>query len=97
LQIVAPGYSPNTDGIHISTSQRVVIHNCTIRTRDNCVSIVTKNLDIEINNLVCGLGKKISIGSLGKYNANDWHRKWITYKKKGRGVHDMLMKLFSEL
>lgn len=59
LQIVAPEDSPNTDGIHVANSQHVVIQNSTIRTGDDCVSIVTGSSDIQINNLVCGPGHRI--------------------------------------
>eukprot|EP00253_Pinus_taeda_P028839 PITA_28839 len=71
MQIVAPGDSPNTDGIHVSASQHVVIQNSTIATGDDCVSIVTGSSDIQINKLICGPGHGISIGSLGKDNAKD--------------------------
>lgn len=71
LEIVAPGNSPNTDGIHIYASQHVIIHNCTIATGDDCVSIVTQSSDIEISKLVCGPGHGISIGSLGSGDSED--------------------------
>jgi len=71
LQIVAPGDSPNTDGIHVSISEHVRIQNCTIATGDDCISIVTESSDIQINELICGPGHGISIGSLGKYNTKD--------------------------
>lgn len=71
LEIVAPGDSPNTDGIHIYASQHVVIQNCTIATGDDCISIVTQSSDIEISKLVCGPGHGISIGSLGSGDSED--------------------------
>eukprot|EP00253_Pinus_taeda_P022662 PITA_22662 len=71
LQIVAPGQSPNTDGIHVSASQNVTIQDCSTGTGDDCVSIVTGSSDIHINNLTCGPGHGISIGSLGKDNSKN--------------------------
>lgn len=71
LKIVAPGDSPNTDGIHVYDSQHVVIQNCTIATGDDCASIVTGSSSIQINKLVCGPGQGISIGSLGSGNSED--------------------------
>nr|ACN40008.1 unknown [Picea sitchensis] len=71
LQIVAPGDSPNTDGIHIFTSEHVMIRNCTIATGDDCVSIIAQSSHIQVNDIICGPGHGISIGSLGKYNATD--------------------------
>ncbi|KAL5703784.1 endo-polygalacturonase [Ranunculus cassubicifolius] len=66
VRIVAPGNSPNTDGIHIQMSTGVTIRAATIKTGDDCVSIGpgTKNLWIEASN--CGPGHGISIGSLGQ-------------------------------
>jgi len=59
LKIVAPGDSPNTDGIHLYASQHVVIQSCTIATDDR-VSTVTGSSGIQINKLVCGPGLGIS-------------------------------------
>jgi len=71
LKIVAPGDSPDTDGIHVYASQHVVIQNCTIATGDDSVSIVKGSSDIQIDKLVCGPGHGISIGSLGSGNSED--------------------------
>lgn len=35
LKITAPGNSPDTDGMHISTSDRIKVFNCVIGTGDN--------------------------------------------------------------
>jgi polygalacturonase len=71
LQISSPEDSPNTDGINIASSQHVVIRSSTIGTGDDCVSIITGSSNIQINDIVCGPGHGISIGSLGKDNARD--------------------------
>ncbi|KAK6127939.1 hypothetical protein DH2020_038316 [Rehmannia glutinosa] len=68
LTIIAPADSPNTDGIHISASTHVELKDVTIGTGDDCVSIVSNSSRIRINNIVCGPGHGISIGSLGKSN-----------------------------
>ncbi|KAM7254982.1 hypothetical protein ACFE04_020223 [Oxalis oulophora] len=66
VKILSAGNSPNTDGIHVQSSTNVEIRNATIKTGDDCVSIGpgTKNLWIE--QVTCGPGHGISIGSLGK-------------------------------
>ncbi|MBA0665070.1 hypothetical protein Goklo_004986 [Gossypium klotzschianum] len=64
--IIAAGDSPNTDGIHVQLSTNVEIFNSSIKTGDDCISIGpgTKNLWIE--QVTCGPGHGISIGSLAK-------------------------------
>ncbi|KAL5718282.1 endo-polygalacturonase [Ranunculus cassubicifolius] len=66
VSVSAAGNSPNTDGIHVQMSTAVTIMSSSIKTGDDCISIGpgTKNLWIE--NIACGPGHGISIGSLGK-------------------------------
>ncbi|CAH9144020.1 unnamed protein product [Cuscuta epithymum] len=71
LRILAPSHSPNTDGIHISTSSRVTIKDCIIGTGDDCISIVGNSSWIRIRGITCGPGHGISIGSLGKSSSWD--------------------------
>ncbi|XP_020549334.1 probable polygalacturonase At2g43860 isoform X3 [Sesamum indicum] len=66
VMIESPGNSPNTDGIHIQSSQHVLITNSRIATGDDCVSIGDHTSNIEIENVECGPGHGISIGSLGR-------------------------------
>ncbi|KAF7136545.1 hypothetical protein RHSIM_Rhsim08G0215500 [Rhododendron simsii] len=70
LRVLAPGSSPNTDGIHISASTRVQIKNSVIGTGDDCISIVGNSSGIRIRSITCGPGHGISIGSLGKWNSS---------------------------
>ncbi|KAI8544344.1 hypothetical protein RHMOL_Rhmol08G0289300 [Rhododendron molle] len=70
LRVLAPGSSPNTDGIHISASTRVQIKNSVIGTGDDCISIVGNSSGIQIRSITCGPGHGISIGSLGKRNSS---------------------------
>ncbi|XP_061366906.1 polygalacturonase-like [Gastrolobium bilobum] len=65
LTVKAAGNSPNTDGIHVQFSSDVTILKPRIRTGDDCISVGpgTKNLWIE--DVACGPGHGISIGSLG--------------------------------
>ena len=66
LTITAPGNSPNTDGMHISTSDSITVTNSNIGTGDDCISIGHTTSNITITNINCGPGHGISVGSLGK-------------------------------
>ncbi|XP_061356011.1 polygalacturonase-like [Gastrolobium bilobum] len=65
VKVTAAGNSPNTDGIHIQMSSDVTILNSTIRTGDDCISIGPGTSNLWIENVACGPGHGISIGSLG--------------------------------
>lgn len=67
LNIMSPGNSPNTDGIHVERSTSVVIDNAVIQTGDDCISIGHGNTDILLSGIKCGPGHGISVGSLGRY------------------------------
>ncbi|KAL8235369.1 hypothetical protein R6Q59_021469 [Mikania micrantha] len=66
LIVLAPAGSPNTDGIHISKSTNVEIKDATVRTGDDCISIVSNSSNVQVRRIVCGPGHGISIGSLGE-------------------------------
>ncbi|PWA48065.1 pectin lyase-like superfamily protein [Artemisia annua] len=66
ITVSSPGDSPNTDGIHLQNSQDVTIHSSKLACGDDCVSIQTGCSGINIENVDCGPGHGISIGSLGK-------------------------------
>lgn len=70
VKINAPGNSPNTDGIHISLCNNIIIKNTKISTGDDCISIGQTNRGLSITNVICGPGHGISVGSLGKYNSD---------------------------
>ncbi|KAG6470720.1 hypothetical protein ZIOFF_071797 [Zingiber officinale] len=65
LNVSAPDLSPNTDGIHVTSSRNVLIKDSIIGTGDDCISIVSGCRRITARNIVCGPGHGISIGSLG--------------------------------
>ncbi|CAN4086385.1 unnamed protein product [Withania somnifera] len=66
IRIMSPGDSPNTDGIDVSASTNVRIHNSLIATGDDCVAIGGGSFNVNISGITCGPGHGISIGSLGE-------------------------------
>ncbi|KAE9597327.1 hypothetical protein Lal_00007398 [Lupinus albus] len=79
VTVVADGNSPNTDGIHVQMSSHVTILNSKIRTGDDCISIGPGTTNLWIENVACGPGHGISIGSLGK-NLNEAGVQNVTVK-----------------
>ncbi|KAK4573229.1 hypothetical protein RGQ29_031264 [Quercus rubra] len=59
VTIIASTDSPNTDGIHVGRSSQITITNADIGT------------DITVNQVTCGPGHGISVGSLGKYQSEE--------------------------
>ncbi|KAL0559091.1 hypothetical protein IC582_003681 [Cucumis melo] len=66
LRVSASSNSPNTDGIHVQSSSNVTIINSKIGTGDDCISVGPGISNLQIENISCGPGHGISIGSLGK-------------------------------
>ncbi|CAI9267757.1 unnamed protein product [Lactuca saligna] len=65
LDIIAPANSPNTDGIDVSLSTYIQIHDSVIKTGDDCIALINGSSQINITGISCGPGHGISIGSLG--------------------------------
>eukprot|EP00245_Coleochaete_scutata_P003302 TRINITY_DN14818_c0_g1_i3.p1 TRINITY_DN14818_c0_g1~~TRINITY_DN14818_c0_g1_i3.p1 ORF type:complete len:461 (-),score=71.39 TRINITY_DN14818_c0_g1_i3:62-1252(-) len=57
--------SPNTDGIHISHCWNAIIRNNKIGCGDDCVVMQTDCKNVLVENIHCGPGNGISLGSLG--------------------------------
>ncbi|KAG0537590.1 hypothetical protein BDA96_03G161600 [Sorghum bicolor] len=68
LFVSSPASSPNTDGVHVENTTSVQILNSRIYNGDDCVSIGAGCSDVHIENITCGHGHGISIGSLGVHN-----------------------------
>ncbi|RAL48261.1 hypothetical protein DM860_005685 [Cuscuta australis] len=66
IRIAAPAASPNTDGIHVQFSSAVTLRHSAIATGDDCISIGPGTANLSMQNLTCGPGHGISIGSLGR-------------------------------
>ncbi|XP_030958783.1 probable polygalacturonase At3g15720 [Quercus lobata] len=71
LHISAPASSPNTDGIDISSSTNINIHDSDIATGDDCIAINGNSAHINITGINCGPGHGISVGSLGRNGAHE--------------------------
>ncbi|CAL5398733.1 unnamed protein product [Camellia sinensis] len=66
MNVISPGDSPNTDGIHLQGSKDVLIRSTNLACGDDCISIQTGCTNVYIHNVNCGPGHGISIGGLGK-------------------------------
>ncbi|KAI3795964.1 hypothetical protein L1987_38625 [Smallanthus sonchifolius] len=66
ITVLAPGNSPNTDGIHLQNTRDVEILHSNIGTGDDCISVQTGCSNVHIHHISCGPGHGISIGGLGK-------------------------------
>ncbi|XP_027165291.1 polygalacturonase-like [Coffea eugenioides] len=90
VKVLAAGNSPNTDGIHVQYSSGVTILNSKISTGDDCVSIGPGTTSLWIENVLCGPGHGISIGSLGKDFEEEGVQnvtvKNVTFKNTQNGV-----------
>ncbi|MQL87386.1 hypothetical protein Taro_019908 [Colocasia esculenta] len=65
VTVSAPGDSRNTDGIHVKDSDDVRITNATIGTGDDCIAMSAGTTNLLAEDISCGPGHGISIGSLG--------------------------------
>ncbi|XP_017216976.2 polygalacturonase [Daucus carota subsp. sativus] len=90
IKISALGRSPNTDGIHIQYSSGVSILRSRISTGDDCVSIGPGTNNTWIENVSCGPGHGISIGSLGwdlqEPGVQNLTVKSVTFRNTDNGV-----------
>ncbi|KAJ0034855.1 hypothetical protein Pint_26350 [Pistacia integerrima] len=66
VKLIAPDESPNADGIHIQSSTSVIITGSILQTGDDCISIGPGTRNLLMDNIKCGPGHGISIGSLAR-------------------------------
>ncbi|GJT81399.1 probable polygalacturonase, partial [Tanacetum coccineum] len=68
IKIASPGDSTNTDGIDVSASTRINIHDSNIQTGDDCVAINGGVYDINVTRVFCRPGHDIRyiLGALEK-------------------------------
>ncbi|KAI8011375.1 putative polygalacturonase [Camellia lanceoleosa] len=66
IDLNAPGNIPNTDGIDISESSQIQIHDSNIATGDDYISIRDDSSLINITSITSGPCHGISVGSLGQ-------------------------------
>ena len=59
VKLEAPFNSPNTDGIHIGSSEFITVANTIIGTGDDCVSIGHGSKNINVLGVTCGPGHGI--------------------------------------
>ncbi|CAI8608304.1 unnamed protein product [Vicia faba] len=71
ISIDSPAHSPNTDGFDISASTNISIQDSNIKAGDDCIAINGGSYFVNVTRITCGPGHGISVGSLGKHNAND--------------------------
>ncbi|WJX16290.1 galacturonan 1,4-alpha-galacturonidase [Trifolium repens] len=73
IKVESPKDSHNTDGIDLSNSVRVNVHNSIIESGDDCIAIKGGSRFINITQVTCGLGTHgISVGSLGGGGAQEF-------------------------
>ncbi|RDX98666.1 putative polygalacturonase, partial [Mucuna pruriens] len=66
VNITSPLGSHNTDGVDLTNSVRVTIRDSIIGTGDDCIAIKGGSQFLNINNVTCGPGHGISVGSIGQ-------------------------------
>ncbi|KAL6529751.1 hypothetical protein OROGR_015374 [Orobanche gracilis] len=90
FHVSAPGDSINTDGLHLARSSSISVLDSIIETGDDCISIGDESSEYHIQNVTCGPGHGISIGSLGKgpeeKDVKGIYIKNCTFKQTQNGV-----------
>ncbi|AES59076.2 polygalacturonase/glycoside hydrolase family protein [Medicago truncatula] len=72
IHINSPKKSHNTDGIDLTRTIGVNIHDIQIESGDDCIAVKGGSQFVNVSNVTCGPGHGISVGSLGGHGSEEF-------------------------